>query len=200
MTPAVTRRRSARSFAPAGGVPCNAGWNFYATPRVYVRMGDLERLEELANEHSDLTERLAKLDAEMAATTARMRDAGDRRPRGRTNCPAGGQSERQSRAISSRREQIVCRRPPAFSSVVSAPLHVPRPPARQGAGVCPPVQKRAGTVIVSPATSTIPCSTRKASAASASRAGMSSSGSSDTMNSRNTVALLTGCNTNRPNG
>jgi hypothetical protein len=70
----------------------------------------------------------------------------------------------------------------------------------QGAGVCPPVQKRAGTVIVSPATSTIPCSTRKASAASASRAGMSSSGSSDTMNSRNTVALLTGCNTNRPNG
>src|SRR4051812_13763880 len=29
----------------------------------------------------------------------------------------------------------------------------------QGAGGCPPLQKLAGTVIVSPATSTIPCST-----------------------------------------
>jgi hypothetical protein len=34
------------------------------------------------------------------------------------------------------------------------------------AGTCLPFQKRTGTVIVSPATSTIPCSTRKASATS----------------------------------
>src|SRR3954452_7055588 len=37
----------------------------------------------------------------------------------------------------------------------------------QVARTCRPLQKRAGTVIVSPVTSTIPCSTRKTSAASA---------------------------------
>ncbi len=39
----------------------------------------------------------------------------------------------------------------------------------QGAVGCPPLQKLAGTVIVSPVTSTIPCSTRKASATVAGR-------------------------------
>ena len=55
-----------------------------------------------------------------------------------------------------------------------------RRPGRQ-AGICLLLQKLAGTVISSPAAPTIPCLTGKASAASASRAGISSSRSSGTM-------------------
>ena len=47
--------------------------------------------------------------------------------------PSGGQSERrQSRTISSRREQIVCRRPPTFSPAVSPPSDRIAVDAQQG--------------------------------------------------------------------
>src|SRR4051812_23735337 len=49
----------------------------------------------------------------------------------------------------------------------------PAPQAEEEIASCPPLQKRAGTVIVSPATSTISPSTRKASAVSAADSGVS---------------------------